>query len=88
MRDWAAGVLSGTSADGIDVALTRIPAREGLVGAPSLVAFETWPFGPGLAARVRAVLDGEPTDLRTTTLLHRDLGRAFGAATLDRLICV
>jgi anhydro-N-acetylmuramic acid kinase len=79
-----AGVLSGTSGDGIDVALARLPpigvdapqARH----APELVAFETLPFPPLVAARVRAALDGEPFGLRETALLSRDLGRAFGEA--------
>jgi len=71
-----AGVLSGTSADGIDVAL----ARPGPDRGPGLLAFETLSFEPDLHARVRAVLDDEPTGLREVALLHRDLGRAFGEA--------
>lgn len=79
-----AGVLSGTSGDGIDVALTRMRARaapEGVeLAPPELLHFATRPFEPALAARVRAVLDGAPADLRACALLTRDLGRAFGAA--------
>ena len=47
-----AGVLSGTSADGIDVALTR--PRPGLSGLESL-AFASLPFPDELGRRVRAV---------------------------------
>jgi len=47
-----AGVLSGTSADGIDVALCRMHAREGLLARPELLAFETLAFEAGLAATV------------------------------------
>jgi len=76
-----AGVLSGTSADGIDVALVRFePTGSGALGRPRLLAFRTVPFERALASRLRAVLDGEPTDLAAAALLHRDLGRAFGAA--------
>jgi anhydro-N-acetylmuramic acid kinase len=87
-----AGVLSGTSADGIDVALTRMRFERARVAdessevprphlaPPELLHFETLPFEPRLAARVRAVLDGTPTGLREGALLSRDLGRAFGAA--------
>jgi anhydro-N-acetylmuramic acid kinase len=79
-----AGVLSGTSGDGIDVALARIPplahSADSARRAPELAAFESVPFPSPVAARVRAALDGEPFGLRETALLSRDLGRAFGEA--------
>ena len=77
-----AGVLSGTSADGIDVALTRmrVDGEERSLQAPELLAFETLAFPPELAPSVRAVLDGATLDLRGGALLSRDLGRAFGSA--------
>lgn len=87
-----AGVLSGTSADGIDVALARLAPLIGVgsptaivpteraTRAPELLRFDTHPFPPELAQRLRAALDGEPVGLRETALLHRDLGAAFGDA--------
>ncbi len=79
-----AGVLSGTSADGIDVALSGFPqATRDNVGAPSLLAFATLAFPAQLKQRVRAVLDGRATGLAETALLSRDLGRAFGAAARE-----
>lgn len=78
-----AGVLSGTSADGIDVGLARFPRASSRGEPPELLAFRTLPFPPEVGARLRGVLDGAPCDLRATALLHRDLGRAFGAATRD-----
>ena len=75
-----AGVLSGTSADGIDVGLVRVRARGSDLELGPVVAFETSPFEPALRARVRAVLDGAPCGLRESALLSRDLGRAFGDA--------
>lgn len=77
-----AGVLSGTSGDGIDVALTRFDGEAcgGALRAPRVLWFETLAFEPELARRVRAVLDGEPLLLRESALLSRDLGRAFGRA--------
>ncbi len=78
-----AGVLSGTSADGIDVALCRFRLREGALAPPELLLFETLDFPPDLARRVRGVLDGEPCDLRGSALLSRDLGRAFGRAARE-----
>lgn len=76
------GVLSGTSADGIDVALVRFE-RAAELGTPRVLAFDTLPFEAELALRVRAVLDGAPTGLRECALLSRDLGRAFGRALRD-----
>jgi anhydro-N-acetylmuramic acid kinase len=71
-----AGVLSGTSADGIDVALLRF----GRETQPEPLAFETRPFPPLLAGELRAVLDGRAAGARELALLSRDLGRAFGEA--------
>ncbi|MCY2961570.1 MAG: anhydro-N-acetylmuramic acid kinase [Planctomycetota bacterium] len=79
-----AGVLSGTSADGIDVGLARIRAKEGERGLalepPELLVYACEPYPPELARRVRSVLEGAPCSLRETALLDRDLGRAFGSA--------
>ena len=77
-RAVVAGCLSGTSADGIDVALTRFP--DGVQGAPRMLAFDTLPFEPALEARVRHVLDGGTLDLGQLARLSRDLGLAFGDA--------
>ncbi|MFT5735296.1 MAG: anhydro-N-acetylmuramic acid kinase [Planctomycetota bacterium] len=86
-----AGVLSGTSADGIDVVLAQAeigPGDDGsqrrLIGIEA-VAFATEPFSEELERRVRAVLDGQPlgsgkTGLGELAALDRDLGLAFGAA--------
>jgi anhydro-N-acetylmuramic acid kinase len=77
-----AGVLSGTSADGIDVALVRFDPRDARhpLGVPRLLAFETAEYPTELRRSVRAVLDGGPLGLRESALLSRDLGRAFGRA--------
>jgi anhydro-N-acetylmuramic acid kinase len=75
-----AGVLSGTSADGIDVALTRCRVVGGRLRGLAPLAFAVEPFPAELGARVRAVLDGGPVTLRALALLHRDLGLAFGRA--------
>ena len=82
-----AGVLSGTSADGIDVALCRIRlsgpgARPRVVGA-EVVRCETVRMEPDLAARVRGVLEGGPLRLADLATLDRDLGRAFGSAARE-----
>lgn len=70
-----AGVLSGTSADGIDVVLARFSTRDGALSPPETLAFAVEPLEAGLRARVRGELDA-----RACALLSRDLGRAFGRA--------
>lgn len=78
------GVLSGTSGDGVDVALARLSVEQTGAGLRpaglELLAFECTPFPGELAARVRAVLDGEAPTLGEVALLHRDLGSTFGDA--------
>ena len=80
-----AGVLSGTSADGIDVVLARLERSQGAGAglAPRALAFRTLPCEGQLADRLRALLDGEDPGLAGTALLHRDLGRAFGRAAAE-----
>lgn len=83
-----AGVLSGTSGDGIDVVLARLPplgqARaRGEPRPPQVLAYETLGFPPSVAGRVRSALDGEHLGLRQAALLTRDLGRAFGDAVRE-----
>ena len=80
-----AGVLSGTSADGIDVVLARPEYGADSGGAPRLTglevaAFATEPFEAVLAQRVRRVLDGAAIGLGDLAALDRDLGLAFGGA--------
>ena len=75
-----AGVLSGTSADGIDVALSRFAAPGGTLALEETLAFAIEPFPPALARRLRALLDGAAPSLRELALLQRDLGTAFGRA--------
>lgn len=76
-RATVAGVLSGTSADGIDVVLARFP---GGGAKPQTEAFETLPFPADLGSRVRAALDGAEISLGACAELNRDLGAAFGIA--------
>lgn len=77
------GVLSGTSADGIDVSVGRFGVEGGdlrLLEA-EIHCTRAWP--EDLAPRVRACLDGGSQNLSQTALLHRDLGRAFGRAVRE-----
>lgn len=79
-----AGVLSGTSADGIDVGLVRFcRGGDGVWARPELLAFSTLDFEPDLGGRLRGALTGDTLGLRETALLHRDLGLAFGKAAAE-----
>lgn len=73
-----AGVLSGTSGDGIDVALTR--CTRAAEARPETLAWATVPFEPDVAPRVRRVLDGGQLSVPELGRLHLDLGAAFGRA--------
>lgn len=79
-RAVVAGVLSGTSADGIDVVLFRPRMGESGVIDLGLIDFETAAFEPGIQAELRHVLDGGQLDLGRVACLNRDLGIAFGSA--------
>lgn len=70
------GLISGTSADGVDVASVRIsPEDEG--GGIELLEFDTVAYPSALKKRVlRASKDD--MRLRETALLHTDLGEFFG----------
>jgi anhydro-N-acetylmuramic acid kinase len=77
------GVLSGTSADGIDVSIGRFGLEGGNLRLLEAEIHRTRPWPDDLSPRVRACLDGESQSLSQTALLHRDLGRAFGRAVRE-----
>jgi len=78
-RDWAIGLMSGTSLDGIDAALIR---SDGLTGIET-GAFLSRPYDSAMRARLRAVLGGKgPVEEagRELTLLHAKVVRELLAA--------
>jgi len=82
-----AGIMSGTSADGIDVALLRI--REGKDAHPklTLIAHEAFPYSPGLRKAVLAAMNAKSTSTAELARLNWRLGLAYSEAvkaTLDR----
>lgn len=72
------GLLSGTSADGVDAALVEI-AGAGAATRARLVAFETTPFPADLRMRLYAAEDATAAELTRLDFL---LGEAFGRAAL------
>lgn len=78
-----AGTLSGTSVDGIDVALARVRGEADPNELPVLVetlAFDTFDFERELASRVAAAIDGRALAPAELARLDRDLGEAFARA--------
>lgn len=76
------GLMSGTSADGIDVALVRI------AGAPphlraKLENFAALPFPSDVRAAVLRIANGAPTTTEEISQLNFRLGQLFARAALD-----
>jgi anhydro-N-acetylmuramic acid kinase len=74
-----AGVLSGTSLDGIDVGIVDLrPSGAGYTFA--MLDFATLPFASGLRARLVAAMPPHATTALEVSALHADVGEAFGEA--------
>lgn len=83
-RRLVVGTMSGTSVDGIDVALTEIEGHRQSARV-RLVAFSTYPFPPGLRDRIFRLFD--PATAKVDEICHLDylLGELFAAAVLRLL---
>jgi anhydro-N-acetylmuramic acid kinase len=77
-----AGVLSGTSLDGIDVAICDVTA-DGERIAAACRRFATIPFAPGLRARILAAYPPAPVGALEISALHALIGEAFGDAVRE-----
>ncbi len=72
--DWAVGLMSGTSMDGIDAALIRSDGA----GSVTAAAFLSQPYDAGMRSRLRSVLGGKgPVEAvaRELTLRHAEAVR-------------
>jgi anhydro-N-acetylmuramic acid kinase len=67
------GLMSGTSLDGLDVALCRFRG-EGLQTAVQLLSFRTVPYSEDIKARVQSVFAKKQVDLQQVCLLNAWLG--------------
>jgi len=74
-----AGVLSGTSLDGIDVALCDVRARGDRIDV-RCDRFATVPFAEELRARIVAAYPPAPVGALEISALHAAIGEAFGDA--------
>lgn len=76
------GLISGTSADGIDAALVRFHSRH----TPELIAARTFGYAPALREEILAVSQAAVSiDLDRVGRLDHRIGTAFAQAALDLL---
>ncbi len=73
----ALGIMSGTSADGIDVALVRVAGRKA-----SLENFAAFPFPRGVQKAVLKLGEGRPVTTGEISQLNFLLGEIFASAAL------
>ena len=79
-RITVAGVMSGTSLDGIDVALVHIAGHDSVSFEWEMAGFSTTPYDDGQRDSVQQALErGTPSGLCT---LHSELGEWFASAVL------
>ena len=72
------GLMSGTSMDGIDAAITDLSSN-------SLIAGLTHPYSFEAKTKINALLNGEPSSLKTYSQLNTLLGREFAQAAIKLL---
>ncbi|WP_419803993.1 anhydro-N-acetylmuramic acid kinase [Terriglobus sp.] len=78
-----AGVMSGTSADGVDVALVRIaPGRIGGKPKLKLLGHVHTSYSPRLRAAVLAAMDAQSVTAADLARLHWRLGQVYGDAVV------
>jgi anhydro-N-acetylmuramic acid kinase len=75
------GLMSGTSADGIDVALVRM-AGSPAAPRPSLVNFAEFAFPSGVREAILRIANGAATTTREISQLNFRLGQLFADAAL------
>ncbi len=76
------GLMSGTSADAIEVALAKVTAAN---TPPKLLAHATRPLPPDLRAEILRIAEGAPATAAQISQLNSRLGHAFAEAALAAL---
>lgn len=79
-----AGAMSGTSADGVDVALTRVGGH-GFEMTAELVLHHHRPYDAGLRAAIFAVRGSGRAELREIARIGREVSLTYAAAVTDAL---
>jgi anhydro-N-acetylmuramic acid kinase len=78
------GLMSGTSLDGLDIALCRI-SSSGLATRVELEQFQTVPYDNAFKAVVRTIFAKKEIDFEQLCLLNPYIGRLHGQMVLDCL---
>ncbi|MDP9174890.1 MAG: anhydro-N-acetylmuramic acid kinase [Planctomycetota bacterium] len=79
-----AGAMSGTSADGVDIALTRIQGH-GLEMSAKLLSWRHLPFPGGLREAIHRIRDGSPVPLAVLAGVGREISLCYAAAVNEAL---
>lgn len=77
---YAAGIMSGTSLDGIDVAIVKIDTSQPEHPSYELAAFESFPFEETTKERIMAALSIDTSNVALICSLNFELGKLFGEA--------
>jgi anhydro-N-acetylmuramic acid kinase len=78
------GLMSGTSLDGLDIALCEIQGH-GRATKAELLNFESIPYDPELKRRLKAITSVPKASLEEVTVLHSFLGNYHGELILETL---
>jgi len=81
MKLKAAGLMSGTSLDGIDVVIAEIDEQDKT--NPTIIASETYPYSEILYRTLKKLLTVKKVDLETLTYLNKQLAIAYADAIKD-----
>lgn len=78
------GLMSGTSLDGLDVALCNFEGA-GAATQVEVLQFQTIPYETAIKAHIQEVFVKKQVDLQKLTLLHNFLGNLYAQIVLDCL---
>ncbi|HWB53053.1 MAG TPA: anhydro-N-acetylmuramic acid kinase, partial [Tepidisphaeraceae bacterium] len=79
-----AGAMSGTSADGVDVALTQITGSD-LAMRPRLLQHVHYPYPASLSQAIFRIRSGNPVLLKNLADLGREISLAYATAIRDAI---
>jgi len=77
-----AGVMSGTSADGINVALVRFDTRRAASGKPALIGHAEYPYAANVRRAVLAAMNAQSARVADLSRLNFLLGELYADAVL------